>query len=140
MRNQLIIVQTSQNNSRMSFLLLYNYIGIAMECPVKTPDVKRSPWSLRLHTLVKPILFLVLPGGLALGLLIALAYHPVMVWAHGGAWCARFDATGKPGAGYVWESLRSDPVRRCLGKKGQLQRSGWLASKSNLATEGGSHL
>ena len=42
----------------------------------------------------KPILLLALTGGLALGLLIA-ADHPVMVWAHGGEWCARFDATGK---------------------------------------------
>ena len=68
---------------------------IAMECPVKVSEVKRSPWSIRPRTLVKPILLLALPGGLALGLLIA-AYHPLMVWAHGGEWCARFDATGKP--------------------------------------------
>ena len=67
---------------------------IAMEFPVKASEVKRSPWSLRPRTLVKPILILALPGGLALGLLIA-AYHPVMVWAHGGEWCASFDATGK---------------------------------------------
>ena len=70
---------------------------IAMELPVKASEVKRSPWIIRPCTLVKPILFLVLPGGLALGLLIALADHPVMVWAHGGKWCARFDATGKRG-------------------------------------------
>jgi len=50
---------------------------------VKVSEVKRSPWSLRPRTLVKPILLLALPGGLALGLLIA-AYHPVMVGAHGG--------------------------------------------------------
>ena len=67
---------------------------IAMEFPVKVSEVKRSPWSLRPRTLVKPILLLALPGWLALGLLIA-AYHPVMVWAHGGEWCASFDATGK---------------------------------------------
>jgi len=67
---------------------------IAMESPVKASEVKRSPWSLRLHTLVKPILFLVLPGGLVLGVLVA-AYHLVMIWAHGGEWCARFDANGK---------------------------------------------
>ena len=65
---------------------------------MKASEVKRSPWSLRPRTLVKPILFLALPGGLVLGLLIALAYHPVMVWAHGGEWCARVDATGKLGA------------------------------------------
>jgi len=70
-------------------------MAIAMECPVKTSEGKRSPWSLQPRTLVKPILFLVLPGGVALGFLIALAYHSVMVWAHGGEWCARFDATGK---------------------------------------------
>jgi len=68
---------------------------IAMEFPVKASEVKRSPWSIRPRTLVKPILLLALPGGLVLGLLIALAYHPVMVWAHSGEWCARFDATGK---------------------------------------------
>jgi len=67
---------------------------IAMEFPVKASEVKRSPWSIRPCTLVKPILLLALPGGLALGLLIA-AYHPVMVWANGGEWCARFDANGK---------------------------------------------
>ena len=67
---------------------------IAMESPVKAFEVKRSPWSLRPRTLVKPILLLALLGGLALGLLLT-AYHPVMVWAHGGEWCARFDATGK---------------------------------------------
>ena len=67
---------------------------IAMESPVKASEVKRSPWSIRPCTLVKPILLLALPGGLALGLLIA-AYHPVMVWAHGGEWCASFDAAGK---------------------------------------------
>ncbi len=66
-----------------------------MGCPVKASEFKRSPWSLRPCTLVKPILFLALPGEMALGLLIALAYHPVIVWAHGGEWCARFDATGK---------------------------------------------
>ena len=71
---------------------------IAMEFPVKVSEVKRSPWNIRPCTLVKPILLLALPGGLALGLLIALAYHPVMVWAHGGEWCARVDATGKLGA------------------------------------------
>ena len=69
-------------------------MAIAMECPVKVSEVKRSPWSFRPRTLVKPILLLVLPGGLVLGLLLA-TYHPVMVWAHGGEWCARFDATGK---------------------------------------------
>jgi len=68
-----------------------------MEFPVKASEVKRSPWSFRPRTLVKPILLLVLPGGLALGLLMA-GYHPVMVWAHGGEWCARFDATRKIGA------------------------------------------
>jgi len=67
---------------------------IAMECPVKVSEVKRSPWSIQPRTLVKPILLLALSGGLELGLLIA-AYHPVMVWAHGGEWCARFDANGK---------------------------------------------
>jgi len=36
----------------------------------------------------------VISEGLALSLLVA-AYHPVMVWAHGGEWCARFDANGK---------------------------------------------
>ena len=41
------------------------------------------------------ILLIALPGGILLGLLIALAYHPVMVWTHGGDWCARFDATEK---------------------------------------------
>ena len=65
-----------------------------MESPVKASEVKRSPWSIRPRTLVKPILLLVLPGGLILGLLMA-AYHPVMVWAYGGEWCARFDANGK---------------------------------------------
>ena len=68
---------------------------IAMEFPVKASEVSRSPWSFRPRTLVKLILFLALPGGLALSLLIALAYHPVMVWAHSGEWCARFDITGK---------------------------------------------
>ena len=67
---------------------------IAMESPVKASEVKRSPWSIRPRTLVKPILLLALLGGLALGVLLT-AYHPVMVWAHGGEWCARFDATGK---------------------------------------------
>ena len=67
---------------------------IAMESPVKASEVKRSPWSFRPRTLVKPILLLALPGGLALSVLLT-AYHPVMVWAHGGEWCARFDATGK---------------------------------------------
>ena len=67
---------------------------IAMEFPVKASEVKRSPWSIRPRTLVKPILLLALPGGLTLGVLIA-AYHPLMVWAHGGEWCTRFDATGK---------------------------------------------
>ena len=61
---------------------------------MKAFEVKRSPWSIQPRTLVKPILLLALLGGLALGLLIA-AYHPVMVWAHGGEWYARFDATGK---------------------------------------------
>ena len=70
---------------------------IATESPVKASEVKRSPWSWRPRTLVKPILFLALLGGLALGLLIA-AYHPIMVWTHGGEWCARFDANGKLGA------------------------------------------
>jgi hypothetical protein len=37
---------------------------------------------------VKPILLLVLPGGLALGLIMA-AYHPVMVKLHGGTWCMK---------------------------------------------------
>ena len=67
---------------------------IAMEFPVKVSEVKRSPWSFRPRTLVKPILLLSLTGGLALGGLLT-AYHPVMVWAHGGEWCARFDANGK---------------------------------------------
>ena len=67
---------------------------IAMEFPVKAFEVKRSPWSIQPRTLVKPILLLALLGGLALGVLLT-AYHPVMVWAHGGEWCARFDATGK---------------------------------------------
>ena len=70
---------------------------IAMECPVKAFEVKRSLWSIRPRTLVKPILLLALLGGLALGVLLT-AYHPVMVWAHGGEWCARVDATGKLGA------------------------------------------
>ena len=61
---------------------------------MKVSEVKRSPWNIQPRTLVKPILLLALPGGLALGLLIA-AYHPVMVWANKGEWCARFDATGK---------------------------------------------
>ena len=56
---------------------------IAMESPVKASEVKRSPWSINPRTLVKPILLLALPGGLALGVLMA-AYHPVMVWADGG--------------------------------------------------------
>ena len=64
---------------------------------MKASEVKRSLWSIRPRTLVKPILLLALPGGLALGVLLA-AYHPVMVWAHGGEWCARFDANGKLGA------------------------------------------
>ena len=67
---------------------------IAMESPVKAFEVKRSPWSFRPRTLVKPILLLALLGGLALGVLLT-AYHPVMVWANKGEWCARFDATGK---------------------------------------------
>lgn len=67
---------------------------IAMECPVKASEVKRSPWSIRPRTLVKPILLLALLGGLALGTLLT-AYHPVMVWANKGEWYARFDATGK---------------------------------------------
>ena len=75
-----------------------NWMVIAMEFPVKASEVKRSPWSIRPCTLVKSILLLALPGGLALGLLIALAYHPVIVWANGSEWCARFDATGKRGA------------------------------------------
>ena len=61
---------------------------------MKASEVKRSPWSLRPRTLVKPILLLALPGGLASSVLLT-AYHPLMVWAHGGEWCARFDATGK---------------------------------------------
>jgi len=56
---------------------------IAMESPVKASEVERSPWSIRPRTLVKPILLLALLAGLALGLIRA-AYHPVMVWAHGG--------------------------------------------------------
>ena len=51
---------------------------IAMEFPVKVSEVKRSPWTIRPRTPVKPILLLALLGGLALGVLIA-AYHPVMV-------------------------------------------------------------
>ena len=66
----------------------------AMECPVKASEVKRSPWSFRPRTLVKPILLLALLGGLALGVLLT-AYHPVMVWANNGEWCASFDANGK---------------------------------------------
>ena len=73
-------------------------MGIAMGSLVKAFEFKRSPWSLRPCTLVKPILFLALLGELALGLLITLAYHPVIVWANGSEWCARFDATGKLGA------------------------------------------
>lgn len=69
-----------------------------MGCPVKAFEFKRSPWSLRPCTLVKPILFLALPRDVALDLLIALAYHPVIVWANGSEGCARFDATGKRGA------------------------------------------
>ena len=65
-----------------------------MESPVKASEVKRSPWSIQPRTLAKPILLLALTGGLALGVLLA-AYHPVMVWAHGGEWCASFDAVGK---------------------------------------------
>ena len=61
---------------------------------MKASEVKRSPWSIRPRTLVKPILLLAIPGGLALGGLIA-AYHPLMVWANNGEWCASFDATGK---------------------------------------------
>ena len=61
---------------------------------MKAFEVKRSPWSFRPRTLVKPILLLALLGGLALGVLLT-AYHPVMVWANKGEWCARFDATGK---------------------------------------------
>ena len=61
---------------------------------MKASEVKRSPWSFRPRTLVKPILLPALPGGLALGMLLA-AYHPVMVWANGGEWRASFDATGK---------------------------------------------
>jgi len=65
-----------------------------MEPPVKASEVKRSPLIVRPRTLVKPTLLLALLGGLALGVLMA-AYHPVIVWVHGGESCAKFDATGK---------------------------------------------
>jgi len=58
-------------------------------------ETQRSGWSFSRRSLPS-ILLISLPSGLFMGLLVALAYHPVMVWAHGGEWCAKFDAAGKP--------------------------------------------
>jgi hypothetical protein len=69
-------------------------MAIVMECPVKVSEIKRSRWSFSRRSLPS-ILLIALPGGILLGLLIALAYHPVMVLTHNGEWCARFDANGK---------------------------------------------
>ena len=61
---------------------------------MKASEVKRSPWSIRPRTLVKPILLLALLGGLALGLLIAASalsarlHEPPIADPHDG-WCGR---------------------------------------------------